>query len=353
MLELFTCRNCGAAYGRAYADNVEEPQALWNEPGKQLRMESGDVSAMNPLDLLLEEPRQLDKVEPVSYDMDTGRVNAPVLSDRVRQVFIRKDRLQGVANDDGERDDRLEARGLFIPCGVCGTTAAFARTSVQDHQTKGDQPFQSLVAKQIQIQPPNSKPATAFAPLRGRKVLVFSDSRQVAARLAPNLQMYSTRDSLRPLVMWGFEKLRSFAPIRPKLSLDDLYLSVLLAANVMDVRLRPEMSSGESMAARFTVDAAIRDQNVLHDAAAMQSLLFDLKGERPSGLRAGGNVARRHATDELRNTGQADDGDTCRNCRLGPHQSSTARHDLPSASSSFEYWSQKAGLHTLCCMRQY
>ena len=101
MLELFTCRNCGAAYGRAYADNVEEPQALWNEPGKQLRMESGDVSAMNPLDLLLEEPRQLDKVEPVSYDMDTGRVNAPVLSDRVRQVFIRKDRLQGVANDDG------------------------------------------------------------------------------------------------------------------------------------------------------------------------------------------------------------------------------------------------------------
>lgn len=60
VLELFTCRNCGAAYGRAYADNVEEPQALWNEPGKQLRMESGDVSAMNPLDLLLEEPRQLE-----------------------------------------------------------------------------------------------------------------------------------------------------------------------------------------------------------------------------------------------------------------------------------------------------
>lgn len=281
VLELFTCRNCGAAYGRAYADDVEEPEALWNEPGKQLRMEGGEVSALNPLDLLLEEPRQLDKVEPVSYDMDTGRVNAPVLSDRVRQVFIRKERLQGVTNDDGERDDRLEARGLFIPCGVCGTTAAFARTSVQDHQTKGDQPFQSLVSKQIQIQPPNSKPATAFAPLRGRKVLVFSDSRQVAARLAPNLQMYSTRDSLRPLVIWGFEKLRSFAPIRPKLSLDDLYLSVLLAANVMDVRLRPEMSSGESMAARFTVDAAIRDQNVLHDAAAMQSLLFDLKGERP------------------------------------------------------------------------
>lgn len=281
VLELFTCRNCGAAYGRAYADVVEEPQALWNDPGKPLRMESGEVSALNPLDLLLEEPRQLDNVEPASYDMDTGRMNPPVLSDRARQVFIRKDRLQGVTNEDGERDDRLEARGLFIPCGVCGTTAAFGRTSVQDHQTKGDQPFQSLVSKQIQIQPPNSKPATAFAPLRGRKVLVFSDSRQVAARLAPNLQMYSTRDSLRPLVMWGFEKLKTFAPIRPKLSLDDLYLSVLLAANVMDIRLRPEMSSGESMAAKSTVDAAIRDQDLFDDPGAMQSLWVELKGERP------------------------------------------------------------------------
>ncbi|MGF7131364.1 ATP-dependent helicase YprA (DUF1998 family) [Paraburkholderia sp. EB58] len=281
VLELFTCRNCGSAYGRAYSDSVEEPDALWNDPGKRLRMESSEVSPLNPLDLLLEEPKQFDKVEPASYDLDTGRLNSHVQSDRVRQVFIRKDRLQPASNEEGEQDARLEARGLFVPCGVCGTSAAFARTSVQDHQTKGDQPFQSLVSKQIQIQPPSTKPATSFAPLRGRKVLVFSDSRQVAARLAPNLQMYSTRDSLRPLLIWGFRKLQSFPAVRAKLSLEDAYLSVLLAANVMGVRLRPELSAGESMAVQSQVDKAIREHDALNDVVAMQSLWIDVRVESP------------------------------------------------------------------------
>ena len=92
------------------------------------------------------------------------------------------------------------APGEFRPCAVCGESAAFGRSSVQDHQTKGDQPFQALITKQIQVQPPSPVPATTLAPLRGRKVLIFSDSRQTAARLAPNLQTYSTQDALRPLI---------------------------------------------------------------------------------------------------------------------------------------------------------
>src|ERR1019366_2673617 len=118
-------------------------------------------------------------------------------------------------------------------------------SSVQDHQTKGDEPFQALVSRQIQIQPPGLMKATALAPLRGRKVLIFSDSRQMAARLAPNLQKYSTQDALRPLICEGFRYLQSFAELAPLLSMDDLYLAVLLSAKRFGVRLRPELKQGE------------------------------------------------------------------------------------------------------------
>src|SRR4029077_3689666 len=104
-------------------------------------------------------------------------------------------------------------------------------------------PFQALVSKQIQIQPPNASSASRFAPLRGRKVLVFSDSRQVAARLAPNLQMYSTRDSLRSLIAWGYGRLQKVGGLRPLLSLNDLYLAILLASKELKVRLRPELKA--------------------------------------------------------------------------------------------------------------
>ena len=80
------------------------------------------------------------------------------------------------------------------------------KASVQDHVTKGDQPFQALVAAQICVQPPSPTKATEFAPLRGRKVLVFSDSRQVAARLAPALQVYSLKDTLRALLPLGYRQ---------------------------------------------------------------------------------------------------------------------------------------------------
>lgn len=99
--------------------------------------------------------------------------------------------------DTDEEDNASDAAGpgQFAPCGCCGRRMKGGRSSVQDHLTKGDQPFQALVTAQIKVQPPSPMVATEFAPLRGRKVLVFSDSRQVAARLAPALQLFSLKDT--------------------------------------------------------------------------------------------------------------------------------------------------------------
>lgn len=245
VLELYTCRNCGSLYGRAYTDDLKLPSYLWSEPGQQFQTASGLLPKLESLDLLLEEPAELNEmVESAEYDLITGQLNPKTKGSRWRTVFIKSDR-ETPYTDDLEEYTNDSNLGEFRPCGICGQTSAFNKTSVQDHQTKGDEPFQALVTRQIQIQPPSPATATEFAPLRGRKVLIFSDSRQMAARLAPNIQTYSTRDALRPLICEGFTYLKGRASVAATLSLDDLYLAVLLSAKRLGVRIRPELKAGE------------------------------------------------------------------------------------------------------------
>lgn len=271
VLEFYTCRNCGAAHARAHSDDVDTPNALWSEPGRRLKMPGIETAPLLDLDLLLAEPRLTDVVELAEYDLETGRLNPPIPGPRSRTVYLRKDRTTPPADENGEVDTRAEVRGQFTPCAVCGESAAFGRTSVQDHQTKGDQPFQALVARQIQVQPPGPQEATSFAPLRGRKVLVFSDSRQVAARLAPNLQLYSVRDALRSLIVWGFDKLRQQPMVASMLNLGDLYVAVILASKALGVRLRPELKPGETFATDSEIAAAVHD-GALEDPAKLMML---------------------------------------------------------------------------------
>ena len=280
VLELFTCRNCGTAYGRAYTDDIDEPHDLWSEPGKPQRMASGESAPLEPIDLLLEEPAHEDVAEPADYDLETGQLNPNTIGPRTRTVYIRQGRLADTVNDDDDGGSTPEPPGKFVPCAVCGKTARFGRSYVQDHQTKGDQPFQALLTRQIQIQPPGPQEPTRFAPLRGRKVLAFSDSRQVAARLAPNIQMYSERDSLRPLIISGFKWLLEQDALRPHLGLDDLYLGVLLASQSLNVRLRPELHAHESFEAEDIIEAAIRDGD-LDDPTSLLTILLDLRAHRP------------------------------------------------------------------------
>jgi Lhr-like helicase len=271
VLELYTCRNCGSAYARAYTDNVEEPDFLWSEAGGAFRTISTTYEELEPLDLLLEKPILGDS-EPAEYDLITGRLNPHKLGHRNRQVYIRKDRSKNNQAD-------MARRGEFRPCGVCGTTAAFGRSSIQDHQTKGDQPFQALINKQIQVQPPSNTVATKVAPLRGRKVLVFSDSRQTAARLAHYLQVYSQQDTLRPLIISGFNQLQRSSILVQHLSLEDLYLAVLLAATNLGVRLRPELKEAETFNAQSIVEEVMVKKHSLTDNDLLD-LLIKLRTER-------------------------------------------------------------------------
>ncbi|MFI6040920.1 DEAD/DEAH box helicase [Nocardia sp. NPDC051321] len=271
VFEFFTCRHCGSAYARTYTDNLAEPSFLWNEQGSFFHTSSGSIPELFPLDLLLEEPAA-GPVKVCEIDLVTGCLRPDKPPTRQRTVFITPLRRgENVTSEDG--DDRGHADGEFKPCGVCGQLAGFGRSSVQDHQTKGDQPFQALVARQLEVQPPSAQ-YTDFAPLRGRKVLAFSDSRQVAARLAPNLQAYSMRDVIRPLILRGWTDLAAQPGIFPQLSLERLYLAVLVGAKVLRVRLRPELRQTESLHVLRDVEKAIENGALTGNTNATVELLM-------------------------------------------------------------------------------
>ncbi len=244
VLEYYTCRHCGTSYARAYTNDVSSPRYLWAVEGEKLETATGLVSALHPLDLLLEDPPEADRAKAADYDLVTGQLNPDKPSGKQRAVFLS---LPKPPPANGQTIVRGAQPGQFSPCACCRKDGGYGQSSVQDHQTKGDQPFQSLLASQIRIQPPGPQKQSAFAPLRGRKVLIFSDSRQVAARLSGTLQNYSLRDAVRTLLPLGYEILRSDPDFSKMLVLDHAYIATLVAAFKYGVRLRPELGDGEAL----------------------------------------------------------------------------------------------------------
>jgi hypothetical protein len=213
----------------AYSRSARKPDYLWTEDVGELD-EVDD--AVVPIHLCLEDPADhesednTNRCREMNLEPLTGRLwpNAGT-SDRVRPVYIP---LEAPA---GERK-----AGLFDVCPKCRD-----RTSgISDMATKGDEPFQHLVAAQLMSQPPTPGNETA---LQGRKLLVFSDGRQPASRLAGKLKSNSLRDSVRPLLIHGLSYVskRWFDGDTKNVSLEHVYLSLLCGAHTQKIELRPQL----------------------------------------------------------------------------------------------------------------
>ena len=276
VLELYTCRNCGTAYARGYTDSVERPTLLWGTPGERVRVETGWTQELRPLDILLEAPGSPDAVEPADLDLVSGRINPHDLGPRTRTVYLKHDRVPR-QNDNGQVDEG--GAGLFVPCGVCGRSGVGGATTVQDHVTKGEEPFQALIAAQLAQQPPGEAAATSFAPNRGRKVLIFSDSRQMAAKLAPNIQAAATRDLMRPLLVRGFSLLRRHEKVARRLSLADSYAALGLGAATLGVVLQAELRDNESLRP-FAMAKTLIERGGVDDAEQVEDYRNDVQNEK-------------------------------------------------------------------------
>ena len=192
VFELASCRECGAVYYIAWThlDPKRPLDFLWNES-------TGDLAS---LQLLAERPRDVAvdaRVIEIEVQRSTGAVVEGVStlpSDELRTLWVARDAESGAA------------AGSFKQCPMCQPPGGRRQTRVLDFRTRGEQSFTALIEAQFAEQPPQKRDPSL--PNQGRKVLVFSDGRQKAARLAPALETNHAADAFRQVLAMAARSLR-------------------------------------------------------------------------------------------------------------------------------------------------
>lgn len=208
VFELYAHRNCGAVFLRAFAP-AEPSDFYWHEPGGR-KGHGHDHSGETLLLVGSPHPRvSVDACEPVDLHIMTGRV-VPVGPRGERQGeggdTLRVSRPV-VAKARGDKaDSNGEESGLhWKSCPVC--RKRLHENALTNFATKGEQPFVNLVRRQFELQPPGG-PFQATTPNMGRKLLLFSDGRQRAARLARDLPREVELDTFRQALLLAVARMQ-------------------------------------------------------------------------------------------------------------------------------------------------
>jgi ATP-dependent helicase YprA (DUF1998 family) len=224
--ELFTHRDCGAAYLRGYTrpGATDTADFLWHEPSSR---RTGSQGALEAIDLLVETVRDHTGDYSDRYlHVHTGRLFSKPPTEK-SEAFL-KLRAPGTA------PVMINGRPVVtFPkiCPVCRSGWKLLNApKIMDLVTKGEAPFAHLIAAQVRIQPPSSEPTMA-TPNAGRKSLLFSDGRQKAARLARDLPREIESDAFRQALLVGCQ---SLAAIRVEASIrNELLYPAFIAATAV------------------------------------------------------------------------------------------------------------------------
>ena len=222
--ELVNERSCGALFLKGYMDASEQDNPfVWNETGTQFETNLKEVHFyIIPSDGSYKLPK--------NKDVKSGWLNA--MTGRL-DLF---DEHEGEAGFLKVAFSKAEIKGrpdiwTFKTCPKCEKL----HFSATDFATKGNEPFFNLVSEQFYVQPPVSKYRSE--PNEGRKVLLFSDSRQRAAVLARDLTRAADEDAMKKALTVAAAELQEWAEqeeIEPTLSL--LYVVFLKVAYENNLR---------------------------------------------------------------------------------------------------------------------
>lgn len=215
VFEMASCRSCGSPYLYAFARETGLPNLdfLWGET-------EGDLQK---LELLPVQPRYEEANEELRVHLTTGYIDIEhkFPDEEIRSLWI-------YLNSDHQRVLKYER------CAMCQPPGARTKSRIHDFRTKGEQPFTALIDAQFAEQPPQK--ADKRLPNRGRKVLVFSDGRQKAARLAPALEFSHARDLFRQVLALASEELAKQVSFS---GMHLLYPALLWVCNKRGINLFP------------------------------------------------------------------------------------------------------------------
>ncbi len=218
--ELLNDRTCGALFLKGYIDESEPHRRfVWNKKG-QINSETFREIHYYII------PK--GKVFTSKTNVKTGWLNAIAGRIEENDNHAGNDHYLHVAYST--KAPKATPRVLaFTSCPRCGKQ----HLTASDFSTKGNEPFFHLVSEQLMIQPPviTDPQELELTPNAGRKVLLFSDSRQRAATLAKELTSVADEDAMRKALVVAAKSLNEWELETGKVgSMDLLYVAFLKVA---------------------------------------------------------------------------------------------------------------------------
>ena len=220
--ELYNDRRCGALFLKGYIDEAERKYTgrayLWRYPGKLQRDTLNEMHFFilpdNIMDSVWNSKFRMCYLDTVSGYIDFRDDDSKFSDSRYRKLLWSETTPKDQPNVQ-----------TFSTCPHCHHQ--FSSGRLTGFRTLGNQSFFNLIKAQFQEESPvpeKSKDPLNY-PNQGRKVLIFSDSRQQAAKLARDMADASETTAVRQLLALAIQKMQTDQKDKAPdtTSLEDIY----------------------------------------------------------------------------------------------------------------------------------